>query len=129
MNPNLGSRRLRWVAVVIDGTVINCVFTTLPEIFNGLSVERIYYSGAPVMAYIIYATLMEYNYQATLGKAICKICIEGRDGLKPTLFQAFLRNASKFIPFEIVSGLWGRDKLLHDIIANTNVIKTPRGNI
>lgn len=121
---NLASRRIRCISLLIDGTALNCVFLSIPEMFPGVSIEKLVYSGIYPIIFLVYAIMMEYKYQATLGKLICKIRIEARDQSTLTFKQAFLRNASKLIPFEIISALMGRDRIIHDIIANTYVVKS-----
>ncbi|MCS7067931.1 MAG: RDD family protein [Meiothermus sp.] len=81
------------------------------------------------LAWFLYAVLPLTRTGATLGKEIVGIRVVGRNGQKPSLLQAFMReSAGRWLNAMVLNlGLlfvfWDRDRqALHDMVADTFVV-------
>jgi uncharacterized RDD family membrane protein YckC len=129
----------RFVAVIIDGIVLNIATTILGFILgigyyvSGLGSAG---SGRSAALYVVslviwwlYYTLMESSsQQATLGKMALGIVVTDLDGRRIAFGKASIRHWSKILSYlilligYIMAGFTARKQALHDLIAGTLVI-------
>lgn len=82
----------------------------------------------PILKFF-YHIYMEFHQQATVGKKLINIKVTNMQGLAPSLSEVFIRNSSKIISTGLLffgylySFLNKKQQCLHDVIANTLVIK------
>ncbi len=122
-NGNLAARSYRVFGMFIDGVFVNCLCFVIPFMIPNITTEQIFKSWKYWCIFVLYGIFMEYRFQATLGKFICKTRVRGVNGEIPTLQQVVIRNVSRLIPFDAISIAFGTDKIFHDLLANTKVIK------
>jgi len=67
--------------------------------------------------------IQELLFRKTIGKFITQTNVINSLGLKPTILQLIIRNASRLIPFEAFTYLSKEKRGLHDIFSKTYVIK------
>jgi uncharacterized RDD family membrane protein YckC len=122
--------RFRWLALLIDGTILNWVINILTDhlhryaaIENSESMNVIYGSGLFGLVFVVYSVAFEGYLGATIGKYIFKIRVIDISGKRISYTNSLIRNLAKFIPFEILSCFAGRNKIIHDKLANAAVIK------
>ncbi len=108
----------------IVGIVLGVLLVALfPENTGWLETENSimeYLFGAIVG--IIYYGLQEHLTGRTIAKYITKTKVVMEDGSKPELKAILIRSASRFIPFEAFSFLFGEPSGLHDKISKTRVV-------
>ena len=92
----------RLLAGIID-IVVFIPFIALST-YNQISIKSLNIELLIVVALMLYKPLMEWKYQATLGKMAMKIKVIAEVGGEMTLAQSFIRS-SIFVAFSFVSAL------------------------
>jgi len=67
----------------------------------------------------LYLTVMWTTRGATVGQLVCRLRVVCSDGQPPDFFTALLRTL--FFPVSFLPVLFGKERLLHDILGNTQV--------
>lgn len=130
---------LRFGNFIIDRVVIYVLFMAFGffasltyELFGTLyfinildklsSVNRFWDILITSTTYFLYLFLMEYFTKGrTVGKYITGTRAISTDGTEPTLYDYFIRNISRFVPFDVFSFLGGENGW-HDSWSDTRVI-------
>jgi uncharacterized RDD family membrane protein YckC len=107
----------------------------LPNLFDAnqpldIPIEMLLAGIGSTIAWIIYGTIMETRYSATLGKMLMKIEVVSGDGTPPTFRQAIMRNLIKPIELNwpiivitmIIPIMTRTHQRLGDIMARTIVV-------
>ncbi|SMC90941.1 RDD family protein [Pedobacter nyackensis] len=127
----------RLLATVVDYFLISCAYVLILLIVfafvEGKELRMmLLFIALPLIpiARFIYGSIAEASaQQATIGKKLLKIKVTDMEGGRLTLEKSFLRNASKiFSVIPLFSGyltsfLNRKQQCLHDLIANTLVVK------
>jgi uncharacterized RDD family membrane protein YckC len=130
-------RRLRFANLIIDQFMLVVIAFAIWFVCVMASEEFGYRSGLeflqrvpPVLAEILvtfgYYVILEATTSRTVGKFITGTIVVNDDGGKPTFGQIFGRSAARWIPLEAFSFFSQERTGVHDRLANTYVIKTPR---
>ena len=115
----------RFAAALVDGVIISVIDSILFRLLGGAG------SGIGLLVFLGYFTYFESSErQATPGKMLLGIKVIDLEGNRLTPGRALGRNAAKilsaiifFIGY-IMAAFTARNQALHDLIANTLVIKT-----
>lgn len=95
----------------------------------------VYVTTISLGLHVVYCTLMEYRFGATLGKMLLKLRVVGDGGAKPLLLQLAMRNLLKIIelcwppnlPLLLLVPLLNRNRQrLGDVFARTAVVNAAR---
>jgi uncharacterized RDD family membrane protein YckC len=129
----------RFVAVIIDGIIINIATTILGFILGigyyvsglgsaGSGRSAALYLVSLVIWWLYYALMESSSQQATLGKMALGIVVTDLDGRRISFGKASIRHWSKILSYlilligYIMAGFTARKQALHDLIAGTLVI-------
>ena len=153
MNSNYAGFWLRFVAIIIDGILLGCLqWLVLAPILAAVGIgvasgdmmntdDPMAMMGALAALFstvsligwvvnIIYFSLMESSkYQATIGKLALSLKVTDLNGAPLDFTKALVRNLCKIISGMILligyimAGFTEKKQGLHDIIANTLVVK------
>ena len=86
-----------------------------------------------LLVILAYYTTMEARYNATLGKMLTRTRVLHLDGRRADFRQIVIRNLTRFMPFEPISGCISGDDVpmpWHDRISRTRVVvATPKSTI
>ena len=153
MNSNYAGFWLRFVAIIIDGILLGCLqWLVLAPILAAVGIgvasgdmmntdDPMAMMGALAALFstvsligwvvnIIYFSLMESSkYQATIGKLALSLKVTDMNGAPLDFTKALVRNLCKIISGMILligyimAGFTEKKQGLHDIIANTLVVK------
>lgn len=120
VNPELlkVNRRTRFYNWLIDAVIFYFIIY-LPLFYYNTVSNYYLYLGILFLYYFI----QEFLFGKTIGKFITKTYVINSLGVKPTILQLILRNASRLIPFEALTYLSKEKRGLHDIFSKTYVIK------
>lgn len=127
---------LRLLAAAIDWFIIFGIVSFLALILililnqanSNLYIIGFGFALLPILKFI-YQIFLEYHQQATWGKKMLNIKVTNLQGLAPSFTQVFIRNVAKIISTAtfffgyLYSFLNKKQQTLHDLIANTLVIK------
>jgi len=128
---------LRMLADVIDWFIIfgMCIVFELAIVltlgFNQMQTIAMFTAGIVLLPFLkfFYHLYMEYQRQATIGKALLNIKVTNMQGIKPSFQEVLMRNLCKAI--STITLFFGyfylflnkKQQALHDKMANTLVVK------
>lgn len=72
------------------------------------------------LPFLLYFFISEYIFSKTVGKHIMKLKLEFSNN---RLISVFVRTVCRLIPLDLISFLLLKDKLLHDYLSKTSVVK------
>jgi uncharacterized RDD family membrane protein YckC len=76
----------------------------------------------------LYYLIFEAATGKTLGKMVTKTRVVSKDGTKPNFLKILIRSASRIIPFDAFSYLFGSELGMHDLFSSTKLIKTDKAD-
>lgn len=106
------------VAFIIFITIMILKFTTIAEsaTISNLEIDLTYFAS-----YFLYFLGMEaISNGKTIGKKLLRMSVTNNKGESPSMSKIGLRTLCRFIPFDILSFLWGGN--WHDNISGTYVV-------
>lgn len=123
---------MRFGLSYLSGLLLGLILSVIaPDMLNEIAADGVTASFSvfciiylvAVLNYLVYYTICEKLFRGyTLGKIITGTRAIRQDGAELTLKDAFLRSASRLVPFEIFSGF--NTLTWHDSWTNTMVIKS-----
>lgn len=104
------------VAFIMFITIMILKFATIAEsvTISNLEIDLTYFAF-----YFLYFLGMESNGK-TIGKKLLRMSVTNNKGESPSMLKIGLRTLCRFIPFDILSFLWGGN--WHDNISGTYVV-------
>lgn len=112
------NRRTRFYNWLIDAILFYFIIYLPLFLYNAIINTYLY-----LLIIFLYYFIQELLFRKTIGKFVTKTHVVNNLGLKPTVLQLILRNASRLIPFEAFTYFSKEKRGLHDIFSKTYVIK------
>jgi len=112
------NRRTRFYNWLIDAILFYFIIYLPLFLYNSIINPYLY-----LLILFLYYFIQELLFRKTIGKFITQTNVINSLGLKPTILQLIIRNASRLIPFEAFTYLSKEKRGLHDIFSKTYVIK------
>ena len=119
----------RLMAFIIDAVLVAfaCEAINKVVLIPPINTGRMEFSSMAILAFIVpvvYHGLMEGSLSgATIGKQVMNLRVTTTDGGRLSFPRAFLRAATRLIPFSWLLAVGDKGRALHDYIAGSQVIK------
>ena len=128
-NINSASRVLRLLSFLIDSTFILFIIFSIAYIvgnygisFSSYIVNYIYSTSLILVSFIGYYLILEFKFQATVGKLLTRTYVVDLEGNKPKLITLLKRTLIRLIPIDPLSYLFSKNGW-HDKLSKTRVLK------
>jgi uncharacterized RDD family membrane protein YckC len=127
MNFNLADKGARIGNCLIDGVVISIIVLSLVYLIFQLypeinSPDSIAFEILYLLCFAFYYFFFELVFQKTPGKFLTKTRVVDNHGNNPSAARLALRTLIRFVPFEVLSFLFGTTGL-HDVLSKTKVVR------
>ncbi len=128
LNSNVVSSATRFVNFLID-FIVWLVISFMAIFICSLIIQTTNQAMATLISYTIliitfiaYYSIMEINFQKTIGKFVTKTKVVKMNGEKPSNADILGRTLCRLIPFDRISFLFVKNGI-HDFLSKTNVVK------